>query len=330
MFKNRLFLDFSYYRKMESDFIIEGGVSSATGFNSIQTNFKETRLRSGFEITIGGTPIQTKDFSWDILTNWSHDQYTYKTIDPDYSTKKPWVKEGASWDWLAVYDWERDPEGNIIHNGGMPVKQNFQTKIGNTTPDLVWGITNTFKYKNFTLSFTLDGRVGGLSYSKTHQMLWNTGAGIDTDTQWRYEEVVNGNKTYIGQGVKVVSGSVTRDPDGNIIEDTRVFAPNDVVVSYESYISKYHDSHHNACRQNILKETFFKLRNLSLTYDLPSTLCQKMKMKSASIGFTGQNLFLWAKEYKYADPDKGGDSSGTESLNSPSQRYMGFNLKVNF
>ena len=85
----------------------------------------------------------------------------------------------------------------------MPVKQNFQTKIGNTTPDLVWGITNTFKYKNFTLSFTLDGRVGGLSYSKTHQMLWNTGAGIDTDTQWRYEEVVNGNKTYIGQGVKV-------------------------------------------------------------------------------------------------------------------------------
>ena len=79
MFKNRLFLDFSYYRKMESDFIIEGGVSSATGFNSIQTNFKETRLRSGFEITIGGTPIQTKDFSWDILTNWSHDQYTYKT-----------------------------------------------------------------------------------------------------------------------------------------------------------------------------------------------------------------------------------------------------------
>lgn len=122
MFKNRLFLDFSYYRKMESDFIIEGGVSSATGFNSIQTNFKETRLRSGFEITIGGTPIQTKDFSWDILTNWSHDQYTYKTIDPDYSTKKPWVKEGVSWDWLAVYDWERDPEGNIIHNGGMPVK----------------------------------------------------------------------------------------------------------------------------------------------------------------------------------------------------------------
>ena len=100
-------LTFSYYRKMESDFIIEGGVSSATGFNSIQTNFKETRLRSGFEITIGGTPIQTKDFSWDILTNWSHDQYTYKTIDPDYSTKKPWgQRRSLAGIGFAVYDWE--------------------------------------------------------------------------------------------------------------------------------------------------------------------------------------------------------------------------------
>lgn len=330
LFKNRLFLDASYYRKLESDFIIKGGVSSSTGFSSIQTNFKETRLRSGFEFTIGGTPIESKDFSWNILTNWSHDQYTYKDIDPDYSTKKPWVKKGESWDWLAIEDWDRDPNGNIIHNGGMPVRQSFKTKVGNTTPDLVWGITNTFRYKNFTLSFTLDGRVGGLSFSKTHQMLWNTGTGKETDTQWRYDEVVDGNRTYIGKGVKVVSGSVTRDPDGNILEDTRVFAPNDVVVSYEAYISKYHDNNNTPSRQNMLRETFFKLRNLSLSYDLPTEWCQKMRMKNASIGFTGQNLFLWAKDYKYADPDKGGDSDGIESLNSPSQRYMGVNLKVNF
>lgn len=55
-----------------------------------------------------------------------------------------------------------------------------------------------------------------------------------------------------------------------------------------------------------------------------------MKLKSASVSVTGQNLFLWAKDYKYADPDKGGDSSGYENLNSPSQRYIGFNIKANF
>ena len=328
-FKNRLYVDFAYFRKLESDFIISGGISSATGFSYVQVNSKEERLREGYELTIGGTPIKTHDFSWDILTNWGHDKYSYHKIDPEYSTKKPWVRPGQSWDWFDIYDWDRDPEGNIIHNGGIPVKQSFKTKVGNTTPDLVWGITNTLKYKNFTLSFTIDGRVGGKSFSRTHQMLWNSGVHKDSDNQWRYDEVVNGKQTYVGKGVKVVSGSVERDPDGNIIKDTRKFAPNDVVVSYEAYITKYHDSASKPSRQNVLDETFFKLRNMTFTYDIPKTFCQKLHMQSAALSVTGQNLFLWAKDYKYADPDKGG-SGGYESLNSPSQRYVGFNVNVKF
>ncbi len=326
-FNKRLTFDFAYYHKLESDFIINGKVSQATGYNSIQTNSKETLLRQGVELVVGGTPVQTKDFSWQIMTNWSHDKYTYHKLDPDYSTKRPWITEGADWDWIAINDWERDPDGNLIHNGGIPVRQTFQTKVGKYVPDLVWGITNTLKYKNWTLSFTLDGRVGGISFSKTHQMLWNSGTHVDTDNQYRYDEVVNGQLTYVGEGVKVVSGAVKRDPDGNILEDTRVFAPNDVVVSYESYITKYHDSHASPSRQNMLRQTFFKLRNLSLFYDLPSSLCKKLRMKTAAVGFTGQNLLLWAKDFKYADPERGGE---TESLNSPSQRYLGVNVKVNF
>lgn len=333
MLNNRLHFDFAYYHKMESDFIINGTASPTTGFTSIQTNSKEKRLRQGIEVIIGGTPIKTRDFSWDILTNWGHDRYTYAAIDPEFSTKSPWVKKGERYDWIDIYDWDRDPQGNIIHNGGMPIKQTFKSKVAHLSPDLVWGITNTFKYKDFTLMFTIDGRVGGNSYSRTHQMLWNSGAHVDSDNKYRYEEVVNGNLTYIGQGVKVISGSVSRDPDGNILEDTRVYAPNDEVVSYEAYITRYHGATSNPSRQNVLDETFFKLRNLSITYDLPSSLCKKMGMTNASVGLTGQNLLLWAKDYKYADPDKGGssgDSYGYESLNSPSQRYMGVNIKIGF
>lgn len=329
-FQNRLHFDFAYFRKLTKDFIISGGVSGTTGYNSIQINSKEERLRNGFEITVGGTPIQTKDFRWDILTNWAHDRYTYNKIDPEYSTKKPYVQAGERWDWLAIYDWDRDPDGNIIHNGGIPVKQSFKTKIGNTSPDLIWGITNTLRYKDWTLDFTIDGRIGGLSFSRTHQLLWNSGAHIDSDNQYRYDEVVNGKYTYVGEGVKVVSGEVTRDADGNIITDTRVFAPNDVVVSYEAYMTKYHDAASKPSRQNVLDETFFKLRNISLTYSVPKEFCQKLRLKDAAVSITGQNLFLWAKEYKYADPDKGGDSDGYENLNSPSQRYIGFNIKMNF
>lgn len=334
MFKNRLHADFAYYHKLESDFIINGTVSQMTGYKYIQTNSQEERLRQGIEFTLGGTPIQTKDFSWHILTNWGHDKYTYAAIDPEYSTKKPWVKKGERYDFIEIYDWDRDPQGSIIHNGGMPIKQTFKSKVATLAPDLVWGITNTFQYKAFTLMFTIDGRIGGNSYSRTHQMLWNSGAHVDSDNEYRYAEVVEGKNTYIGQGVKVVSGSVQRDPDGNILEDTRVYAPNDEVVSYEAYISRYHGATSNPSRQNVMDETFFKLRNLSLTYELPADLCKKMKMMNASVGVTGQNLFLWAKKYKYADPDKGGSiESGTygyENLNSPSQRYVGVNIKIGF
>ncbi len=110
---------------------MNGSVSEATGYDNVQINSKEERLRRGVELVVGGSPVQTDDFEWNILTNWSHDKYTYHKLDPDYSTKRPWIYEGADWDWIAIYDWDRDPNGNIIHNGGIPVRQTFQSKVGN-------------------------------------------------------------------------------------------------------------------------------------------------------------------------------------------------------
>lgn len=329
-FGNRLYADLTYFRKVESDFIINGGVSQSTGFASIQTNSKEELLRNGFELTVGGTPIETETLKWDILTNWSRDTYKYKKLDPAHSTNKPWIEEGARWDWFEVYDWERDDEGNIIHSGGMPMEQTFVSKRGNMRPDLVWGITNTLRYKQFTLSFTLDGRFGGMSFSRTVQTMFSSGTHIDTDTQWRYDEVVDGKTNYIGNGVKVISGEVQRDAEGNILEDSRKYAPNDVPVSYQAYMLRYNDGASKPKWQNVFDETFFKLRNLSLVYTLSPQLAGKLGMKNAAIGVTGQNLLLWTKEFKMSDPDKGGDGSGYENLNSPSQRYVGVNFQLNF
>ncbi len=80
--------------------------------------------------------------------------------------------------------------------------------------------------------------------------MFDTGSSPETDTQYRYDEVMNGGK-YIGQGVKVVSGSVSYDTDGNILEDTRQYAPNDIPVSYQEYMrlwgnsweGRIHDKH---------------------------------------------------------------------------------------
>ncbi len=325
-FVNRLRFDIAYYDKLYYDRMAKAGVSESSGFAENYINIKEDLVRRGVEITLGGTPVKTKDWRWDIDLNWSSDRRYYASLDPDFSADKSWVKKGARYDWLEINDYERDPSGNMIYNNsGMPITSKYKSVIGYTDPDWIWGLNNTIKWKSFTLDVSFDGRVGGKSYNNTESYMWNAGSHKDSDNQYRYDEVVNGKKTYIAPGVKVVSGTVERDVYGNITSDTRQFAPNDAVVSYETFMKTVWADPAKNKGLGYYEQTFFKLRQLSLTYDLPVSLAQKMGMQNASVSFIGQNLFLWTKEFKFSDPDVASDN-----LNSPSIRYIGGSLKVNF
>ena len=237
--KNRLQVDIAYYNKLYYNLTKKAAISDACGFEYTLINTDEEHVRKGVEVTVSANIIQSKDWDWITTFNWSLDRYYYSKIDPIYSTQKDWVKPGERWDWLGYYDWERDPYGNIIHDNGYPIQSKYQSVAGYENPDWIFGFNNTVRYKDFTLSFTLDGRIGGVAHSVMDQALWMTGAHRDSDTFWRYDEVVNGNKSYIGEGVKVVSGSVEYDSQGHIVSDTRVFDLNDKAVSYEGYMKLY-------------------------------------------------------------------------------------------
>lgn len=320
--KNRVFGNYTRYYRLEHNKMLNASISNMTGFERRLINTKEEIMTKGHEITVGGTPIKNTDFQWDIIGNLSQNMNYFHKLDPQYSADALYVKKGLRTDYIVSSDWERSPNGEIVHNSsGMPISGKYAGQlIGYTAPKWFWGLSNQFRYKDFQLSLSIDGRVKGMSYSGTNARLWQTGAHPDSDNEYRYEEVVNGNKTYIAPGVKIVSGGVTYDKYGQAVEDTRVFAPNDKVVSYESYWKSAYSG-----RRNYWDETFIKLRELSLSYAVPTTFANKMKAKKASIGITGQNLFLWTKEYKYADPDV-----GSEDLSSPSLRYIGFNINLTF
>lgn len=335
MFKNRLRFDATYYNKLYYNQTIQASVSPTSGFKTSLINIDEEHTREGVEITLSGDIIQTKDFSWTASLNWALDRYYYSKIDPVYSLQKPWIQEGKRWDWLGytssgvkyagVNDYERDPQGNIIHLNGYPVFSQYESCQGYTEPDWMWGMNHTFRYKDFTLNFTIDGRVGGVLFSTMDQAMWNSGSHIDSDTQWRYDEVMNGEITYVGQGVKVVSGSVDYDAYGNITRDDRVFAANDQAVSYEAYMKRTNPYIGTMRTQNIFKQTYFKLRNLAISYNCPNYIAEKIGMKGAMVGFVGQNLLIWTKDLRFVDPDKTSDD-----LNAPSVRYMGINIKLDF
>lgn len=320
---NRLRVDLAYYNKLYYNLTRKAGISEASGFETTLINIGEEQVRKGVELTVAGDMVKTGDWNWTALFNWARDRYYYAEVDPVYSTQKPWVAAGERWDWLGVNDWERDAAGRIVHENGYPKKSDYQSVAGYENPDWIWGFTNTVRYKNFTLNFTFDGRVGGVAHSITDQALWNSGAHIDSDNAWRYDEVVNGKKNFVGEGVKVVSGKVDYDAYGNIVNDSRVFAPNDVQVSYETYMSTMNPYIGEVKSQHVYDQTFFKLRDLSLSYELPASLCSKLRMKGASVAFVGQNLLIWTKEFRFSDPDR-----AAEKLNSPSVRYLGFNVKL--
>lgn len=324
LFNGKVRVDVAYYQKLLYDIQQNAPISDASGFSETLINTDEEQILKGWEVSVSGDAIKTKDFVWTPSVNWSRDRRYYHKIDETYSIDKPWVEKGKRWDWLeSVYDWERDPQGNMVHVNGMPVKMKYNSPGYYEQPDWIWGIVNDFKYKDFTLSFTFDGRVGGYGYNQTTQAMWNSGSHPYSDNEWRYDEVVNGKKNYIGNGVKVVSGSVKYDSYGQILEDTRVFAPNDKEVSYEQYIRAYEPWSGSSVIQNIKKMTFFKLRELTIGYSVPKNFCEKIGIGNAHLALVGQNLWMWSKHYKYSDPDV-----STEKLNSPSVRYVGFNVKL--
>lgn len=319
---NRIKADLTYYNKLTYNNTVQTTISSMSGFENVLINNDEEYVRRGFELVLEATPIITKDFKWTAVTNWSTSRRYFAKIDPKYSADKLWVYKGARVDYCEDNDFQYDPNGNIIMTNGYPKLFDYTSKIGYYDPNWVWGLTNTFKYKKFTFSVSVDGRIGGLSYASTNANMWKTGAHPDTDNQWRYDEVVNGKKNYVADGVYVVSGSATYDSYGRITSDNRVFAKNETPVSYETYIKSYF---RKGADVNYLSETFIKLRELSLTYDIPNSLSKKIGISNSSIALVGQNLLLWTKEYKFADPDKASDD-----LNSPSVRYIGVNFKLEF
>lgn len=321
--QNRLRIDYAYYNKENYNNTRWATLSPTCGYTSTLVNYGETQVRKGHEITVSGDIIKNKDLTWTASFNWARDRYYYGDIDPVYSTQKPWVAKGERWDWISAYDYQRDSQGNIIHNSeGLPLINPYESIQGYTSPDWIWGLSTTLKWKNFTVDVTIDGRVGGLMFAQTDQALWNSGAHIDSDNQYRYEEVVNGNKTFIGTGVKLVSGSAEWDSFGNVISDDRVFAPNDIVVSYETYMTNMNPYVGTIRTQNLLDPTFIKLRNWAINYTLPKEWCKKICLQGLTVGIVGQNLLMWTKEFRFSDPDWGEDS-----INTPSTRLIGFNVK---
>jgi len=333
LFKNRLALDVSYYNKRIYNQLVSASRTPASGISSIYLNSDEERARRGWDAIMNVTPVKRHNLQWDLTFNWGTYKEIYTKIDPinTVNVDKDWVKEGNRTDYMTIQDFMYQPEtGEMIWQNGKPLRSKIYTFYGYRLPDWNWGISSTLRYKDFSLFMSFDGVVGGLMNTVTESYMWQAGVHPESVTETRALDVADpGSKNYIGEGVKVVSGEATFDVSGNILTDTREFAPNDVAESYQNAIRALHASSvwgGTPTSNDIYARTFFKLREISLTYTVPSRIAAKMgPVKGASVSFVGQNVLFWAKDFKYSDPD-----GGREDFSDPSVRYLGGNIKLSF
>lgn len=317
-FGGRLGLDAAIYRIRDFNNIYQLPMSNSSGYNYRLVNGGEF-VRKGFELTLSAIPIKNTSFTWNIIANFSQ-YHRYLEASFDGSDRLGLIKVGERMDQNFWYTYQRSAGGQLILGmNGFPVNDSYQRFMGNSDPDFIFGIANNFSYKAFSLGVSIDGRVGGVMYSTTNQKMWWGGTHPGTVNQNR-DDANNGIASYIALGLVVVEGGVEYDSDGAIISDSRVYAPNSTPVNYiawnvntsNAYLTHYYD------------QSFVKLREITLMYQVPSAIVERTFISKASIGFVGRNLALWA-QMPEVDPDPGSDN-----LQTPSTRNIGFNLNITF
>lgn len=320
-FKGRLNFDAAYYNILDYNNLILVPVSETSGFSSRLENGGKFRRR-GVELLLSGTPIKTKDFQWTVSTNWT--QYRrYLEESPDGTGEFNNVLEGNRTDEIWINVFQKSPGGQYIIRNGTRVPDPFVRNIGFDDSDWAFGIQQTFRYKNFSLGISGDGRLGGLISSITNfEMHW---AGTHPNTVRSERDDANaGIASFVDPGLVVVEGNATFDVNGAITNDTRVFAPNSTPVNYISWAKDIYQKN-ETFEEFYYDETFFKIREIILTWQLPSNLIKNSFLQEASLSLVGRNLFLFT-DVPQIDPDQGFDNQ----FQSPSSRSFGFNVNFKF
>jgi TonB-linked SusC/RagA family outer membrane protein len=317
---NRISLEATYYQTRDFNNIVSIPVSIGTGFNSQLAN-GNVYQRKGMEFVLSGSPVKGTNFSWDISANFSKYRRYLKEIYGGAATLNN-LRVGDRMDKIFTTVYQKDPSGNIIYqSNGFPLNDTFSRSVGNQDPDWTYGLENTFAYKNVTLRFLVDGRIGGMMYSTTNQKMWWGGTHPGTVNQYRVDANA-GLSTFIGDGVVVTGGLLTYDANGDIVSDTRTFERNGKAVNYIDYMTNTSNAAYN--NYNYFSQSFLKLREVTLTYRVPAKVLGKSFVKSLDVSAVGRNLLLISK-MPNVDPDPGSDN-----LQTPSTRSIGFNVNLRF
>lgn len=341
-FNNRLGFSFTWYKSNSKDLIMDVLTAPGTGLTSITLNAGEISNK-GVELTVRGGIVKTQDFSWEATVNFSANRNrvisVYKDLDYivggtsyGYAGSGPsfLIRPGYSVGDIYGTSWQRyygdktpDPLQidkslpMVIGDDGFPVRDNSQKIVGNSMPDWIGSFSNTLRYKSLSLGFMFDTQQGLEKWNQLDNFM--AAFGISKYTEDRDDAIVfpgvlsdgsaNTKQVYKMQGV---------GPDG---------------VDYgDGYYRNVYRGVTEAFTQDA---SWIRLRTISLGYTFPSSLLKNTFIHNATVGVTGNNLWLHTK-YNGFDPEASDAMTGDLTASSqagftyPPLKNILFSLNITF
>jgi len=310
----RVSLDATYYAKSTRNQILNLTLPPSSGFGSIAINAGEIQNK-GAEVLLGATPVRMRNgFEWNTSLTWAKNRGKVVSLAGNLQT----VTIGSSWNAtvearlnepygvIRGIPFLRDSAtGQLITSGGL-LQPGARRVMGNIQPDWTGGWSNTLSYKRFVVTALIDIHQGGDIFSISNMFGQYSGV---------FASSLEGRQVdYNNPGITVKG----------LDEDTG--QPNTTTVTSEEY-------HHGLFQLHepfIIDNSYWKLRELRVAYDLPTNWAARVNSRAVNIAFVGRNLFTHANvpnidpEFSYTT----GNFQGMEFAPLPNARSVGLSLRI--
>jgi iron complex outermembrane receptor protein len=317
MFKNRLGVDFAYYKTNTKNQIIQLAMSAETGVSNRIINAGDIQ-NQGIELLFTGVPIQTSDWVWDLSLNLTRNKnkiheladgiQKYQLPGGNEFDVEAWATVGGAYgDIYTSYTYKLDEKNNkLLAATGAWIRKGESTKIGSLQPDLLAGLNSNLSWKSLSLGITLDARFGGDIYSSTYYYGKYTGK-LKSTLPGRTEET-GGLKRTLSDGSVVYDGMI---PDGVFDSGISIADPsnpgNNIDLSGMSYQEAYdkgyvaplsaHTYHQNLYSwgsgirdEGLMKCSWIALRDISLSWSVPNKWTEKLYIKDLRLSCNVRNI----------------------------------------
>ena len=330
LFNGRLTGSFDIYHRKTDGALAPAPIALEFGIGTYYSNILDL-TNNGFEFSIGGDVVRTKDFTYNTMLSISSNRNKItklngSTLDMMHQdlymeghamgTVKGYKVAGIyqSQDQISKLNEQAMAKGFDFYqdgaavgdymfadtNGDGYISEADRTAIANPEPKVFGGWSNTLSYKNFTLSMLFQYQLGGDAYYSTMQ------------------ESASG----------AIGMSILREMYGN------TWTPDRTDAKYAKLMwmpSAYTNTQAND--RYVYSNSYFRLRNITLSYTFEPAWLERLHVSGASVFFTATNLFT-ITDWPGLDPDMAATNAFTKTTETkdvyPMSRSFSFGLKLQF